>query len=223
MIRAVIFDMDGLMLDTEPLYRSAWQRAAQKCGYELSDALYARLAGRNTGDAERMLVGEFGRTFPLTEFRKACKQFDADEFSKGPVPKKPGLDKLLTLLDERRIPKAVATSTERDRALRYLSDADLLKDFAAIAAGDEVKSGKPAPDLFELAARRLGVANSYCLVLEDLEPGVRAARSAGMLVYLVPDLRAPTAEVQQLASGVFDSLASVARHLAQQLESPFSA
>ncbi|HKV49392.1 MAG TPA: HAD family phosphatase [Candidatus Acidoferrales bacterium] len=218
MIRAVIFDMDGLMLDTEPLYRSAWQRAAKEFGYELSDALYARLAGRNTGDAERMLVEEFGRDFPLRQFRIACKRFDADEFSKGPIPKKTGLDKLLALLDHRHIPRAVATSTERSRALRSLSNAELLNGFTAVAAGDEVKNGKPAPDLFELAARRLGVASSNCLVLEDLEPGVRAARSAGMLVYLVPDLHAPTVKVQELASGVFDSLTAVARHLERQLD-----
>jgi HAD superfamily hydrolase (TIGR01509 family) len=216
MIRAVIFDMDGLMLDTEPLYRAAWQRASVDCGYVLSDAAYARLAGRNKGDAENLLAKEFGRGFPLERFQVACSKFDAEEFSRSPIPKKSGLDELLALLDSKHLPKAVATSTERERALGYLSRAGLLDRFDAIAAGDEVRKGKPSPDLFALAAHRLGVPNSECLVLEDAEPGVRAARSARMRVYLVPDLVQPAPAVKELANATFDSLVAVTRHLERE-------
>lgn len=217
MIQAVIFDMDGLLLDTEPLYRAAWQQASQVCGRMLSDAVYARLLGRNRADAERMLAQEFGEGFALEHFRTVCKQFEAAEFAKGPIPKKNGVHELMTLLESRHIPKAVATSTERARALPNLAASGLLERFGAVATGDEVAKGKPAPDLFLLAAQRLGVANSGCLVIEDAEPGVRAARSAGMSVYIVPDMITPSPEAKKLANGTFESLRNVARHLGLEL------
>jgi HAD superfamily hydrolase (TIGR01509 family) len=213
MIQAVIFDMDGLLLDTEPLYRTAWQQASEACGRVLSDRAYARLLGRNRADAERMLAEEFGEGFAMEHFRTVCEQFEADEFAKGPVPKKDGVDELITLLESRHIPKAVATSTDRARALPNLAASGLLERFDAVATGDEVANGKPAPDLFLLAAQRLGVVNSGCLVIEDAEPGVRAARSAGMSVYIVPDMITPSPEASKLANAIFHSLHEVARHL----------
>jgi beta-phosphoglucomutase-like phosphatase (HAD superfamily) len=103
--------------------------------------------------------------------------------------------------------------------VRHLSEAGLLDRFDAMAAGDEVANGKPAPDLFLLAAERLRVvANSDCLVIEDAEPGVRAARSVGMFVYLVPDMIPPSPEVTEMATGVFESLVAVARHLELEFE-----
>jgi HAD superfamily hydrolase (TIGR01509 family) len=160
-----------------------------------------------------MLAEEFGEGFAMEHFRTVCEQFEADEFAKGPIPKKDGVDELMTLLESRHIPKAVATSTDRARALPNLAASRLLERFDAVATGDEVANGKPEPDLFLLAAQRLGVVNSGCLVIEDAEPGVRAARSAGMSVYIVPDMITPSPEAAKLASAVFESLHQVARHL----------
>jgi HAD superfamily hydrolase (TIGR01509 family) len=214
-IQAVIFDMDGLLLDSEPLYRAAWQRALRKFGYELTDKRYAQLAGRNREDGERMLSEEFGWSVPLDEFRPLCEQYEAEEFSR-PIRKRPGVDELLAWLEERGIQKAVATSTECRRAVRYLTEADLIGRFCAVAAGNEVAHGKPAPDLFLLAAQRIGKPAAGCLVLEDAEPGIRAARAAGMRAFLVPDLIAPSDEVSRLADGVFASLSDVAARLREE-------
>lgn len=211
-IKAVIFDMDGLMLDTQPLYRTAWQQAAAEFGYTLSDATHCRLLGRNTADSEQVLMVEFGPGFPMDRFRGRCQALEA-AFEGGPVPKKHGLDELLGLLDSRRVPRAVATSTQRKISAPLLARMGLFDRFDAIATGDEVQNGKPAPDLFLLAAERLGVEPAGCLVLEDSEPGVIAAHRAGMQVFNVPDLQVLSATTRQLANGVFDSLAEVARHL----------
>src|ERR1700739_565246 len=108
-IKAVIFDMDGLMLDSEPLYRAACQQAAAKCGYTISDAFHSRLIGRNTADTEKLLSDQFGPGFPMDTFRDTYQKLKA-AFVSGPLPKKHGLDELLALLDSRRVPKAVATS-----------------------------------------------------------------------------------------------------------------
>jgi HAD superfamily hydrolase (TIGR01509 family) len=208
-IQTVIFDMDGLMLDTEPLYRIAWKRASAECGFELTDEIYKSLVGRGRKDAERTLRETFGPEFSPEKFRALAAQYEEQEFAGPPTPKKPGLDELLAFLEQRNLPLAVATSTERRLALPRLARAGLLSRFDAIATGDEVSRGKPFPDLFLLAAKRLGAEPSSCLVLEDSEAGVFAARAAGMQVFQVPDLVEPSDEVKRAATGVFFSLFDV--------------
>ncbi len=212
-MQAVIFDMDGLMLDTEPLYRIVWKRAAAECGYILTDDAYRGLVGRGRTTAEQVLSQMAGPDFPLDRFRDLSRDAEVHAFTVEPVSKKPGLDELLSLVESRNLPKAVATSTERAIALPLLARMGLLDRFAAVATGDEVTRGKPHPDLFLLAAQRLETSPSLCLVLEDSEAGATAAVSAGMRVYLVPDLVEPSPDVKRSVQGVFGSLTDVARNL----------
>src|ERR1700679_1438533 len=137
-IRAAIFDMDGLMLDTEPGYRIAWEQAAADCGYQIPDELYARLIGRSRIEGERELAAAFGPPFPEEAFHEACLKREADVFHATALPKKPGLDALLDFLDARGVVKAVATSTVRETAVPQLAAAGLLPRFAVLATGDEV-------------------------------------------------------------------------------------
>ena len=201
------------MLDTEPRYRIAWKRASAECGFELTDEIYKSLVGRGRKDAERTLSETFGPKFPPEKFRVLAARYEEQEFAGRPMPKKPGLNELLVFLDQRNVPLAVATSTERRLTLPRLARAGLLSKFEAIATGDEVSRGKPFPDLFLLAASRLGVAPSLCLVLEDSEAGVFAAGAAGMQVFQVPDLVEPSAEARRAATGVFHSLFNVVEKL----------
>jgi HAD superfamily hydrolase (TIGR01509 family) len=217
-ICAVIFDMDGLMLDTEPIYKLAWQRAASECGYPISEEFWFKLIGRTRVNGENILRGAFGPDFPLETFRAACHRCEAAAFAEGPPAKKPGLDDLLALLDSRGVPKAVATSTERPQAKAQLGGLDLWDRFKVIATGDDVVNGKPAPDLFLLAAHRLGIEPSQCLVLEDSEAGVTAAHRAGMQVYVVPDLKPPSPAVEELTQGRFESLAAVEEKLRRMFD-----
>jgi HAD superfamily hydrolase (TIGR01509 family) len=216
-IRAVIFDMDGLMLDTEPIYKIAWQRAAIERGYPVSETLYVDLIGRSRVDGENILLNAFGPNFSVDAFRAACVRCEASAFAEGLPAKKPGLDDLLAFFDSRAMPKAVATSTERELAALQLGELGLWERFNAIATGDEVVNGKPAPDLFLLAARRLGIEPSQCLALEDSEAGVTAAHRAGMQVWVVPDLKPPSPAVEALTQGRFDSLAAVEKQLRRLL------
>lgn len=201
------------MLDTEPLYRVAWKQASAECGYELSDELYKRLVGRSRVDSEQVLLDEFGAGFSVEKFQSLARTYVTTAFASSPIQRKPGLDSLLSFLEARQMPKAVATSTERHKALRLLQTTELLERFDAVATGDEVARGKPSPDLFLLAAQRLGMDPRACLVLEDAESGVIAAHQAGMQVFNVPDLVEPSLEVRRRAHGVFSSLADVARNL----------
>jgi HAD superfamily hydrolase (TIGR01509 family) len=206
-IDAVIFDMDGLMLDTEPIYKLAWQRAADDLGFDLHDELYLTLIGRTNADGEALLRDAFGPTFAVDAFRQRWADYWYDQIATSGAPMKAGLDDVLRLLDEHRIPKAIATSSNRDDAVFVLND--LANRFDVLITGHDVAHGKPAPDIFLLTARRLGVAPARCLVLEDSEAGITAAHRAGMLAIMIPDLKHPSPEVAALAYRVCSSLHDV--------------
>jgi HAD superfamily hydrolase (TIGR01509 family) len=212
-IQAVIFDMDGLMLDTEPVYRMAWRRASAECGYVMSDEIRLRLVGLTVADAEQVLLEEFGEGFSIVAFRSFRHKFEPAAFDAYGIHKKTGLDELLSFLSSRSVPRAVATSALKARAVPLLKATGLMEQFDVVVTADEVVSGKPSPDLFLLAAQRLGVANTSCLVLEDAESGIQAAHNAEMQVYVVPDLKQPSPAILQLTHGSFATLAEVARHL----------
>jgi HAD superfamily hydrolase (TIGR01509 family) len=211
--QAVIFDMDGLMLDTEAPALRAWESAARGLGREFDLELCRQMIGRSFGDCVALIRVRHGSDYPVDELTSAwAADYDAIVAAEG-ISLKPGLDDILDLLDERGIATAVATSTRRERARAKLDRVGLLHRFAALVGGDEVVRGKPAPDIFLAAAERLGVAARDCMVLEDSEPGIIAAAAAGMTPVMVPDLHPPSAELLLLEPLVLASLSDVAAHL----------
>jgi HAD superfamily hydrolase (TIGR01509 family) len=209
-IQAVLLDLDGLLIDSEPIYRSAWQSAAAEGGYELSDDLYLTLIGLSDRDSERVLIRAFGPEFPLALFRDLWPARWRRQVEVSGIPIKPGLRDLLRVIEEHRLPVAVATSTAAEQARISLRAAGLNQRFSCIVTEDQVPNGKPAPDLFLEAARRLGFPPPHCIVLEDSEAGVLAAAAAGMPVLLIPDLKPPSAQAAALAHRVFASLKKAA-------------
>jgi len=211
---AVIFDMDGLMLDTEPLAARAWVDAARDLGVAFDASINHRLIGRNFPDCRTIIGEHHGAGYPVDDLMGAWHgAYDAIVQREG-IAFKPGLPELLDWLDEARIPKAVATSTRRARAQAKLELTGILERFAALVGGDEVARGKPAPDIFVEAARRLGVPPSACMVLEDSEPGMRGALAAGMTPVMVPDLLPPSPALLATAPLVVATLYEVRAHLA---------
>lgn len=195
--RAVVFDMDGLMLDSERLVRTLWQDAVRRRGYALTDAIHATLIGRREPESEALLRAHFGASFPMDEIRSEVQHDWRRRVLEHGIPRKPGLDPLLDFLEANAIPRAVATSTARQQAL--ISLGPLFHRFHATVCGDEVPEGKPAPDIYLRAAERLDVSPGDCLALEDSIAGVTAAERAGMTVIMVPDLVAPPEHVRHVS------------------------
>jgi beta-phosphoglucomutase len=209
-IRAVVFDMDGLMLDTEPIYKVAWQAASAGLGYDLDDALYATFVGRPNVECERDLLDRFGSGFPLERFRNDWPPLWRDEAAARGIRKKTGLLDLLAFLETQEVALAVATSTEADDAVFTLGAAGLDGRFRVIVTGDQVARGKPAPDIYLEAACRLNVEPAECVALEDSEAGILAASRAGMVALLVPD-GSPSTVAAAAAFRVMSSLTDAER------------
>jgi beta-phosphoglucomutase-like phosphatase (HAD superfamily) len=234
-ISAVIFDMDGLMLDTEGMARKAWVRSLAELGYDFPDHIYRNIIGITVSDAEGYLRDEFGKDFPFEEALRRKQQYVRETIQEQGILLKPGLWELLDALDgnDRRQqakpakdgpkaedkplanhcwPKAVASSSSGETVRRNLKAAGLeLERFDAIVGGEEVRKGKPSPDIFLLACRKLGVEASECLVLEDSNPGIKAAHAAGMIPLMVPDLIPPDEEAKAIVYRILPDLHEAAR------------
>ncbi|QPF72630.1 HAD family phosphatase [Roseateles sp. DAIF2] len=188
---AVIFDMDGLLIDSERPIRDAWLRLEAR----LTEADYLQTVGRSRPDSLAVLAAKLGseaRALALYE------QVDAElteRFGTAGFPLKPGALALLQALRARGVPLAVASSTRHAKVLERLGAAGLIDFFGPIHGGDQVARGKPHPDLFELAAQSLGIDPARALVFEDSSYGARGALAAGAGVVLVPDLKAPDPEI----------------------------
>jgi HAD superfamily hydrolase (TIGR01509 family) len=216
-VDAVIFDMDGLMLDTEHLYKIAWQKAASQLGYPLEDGFYFTLVGQTNADGETAIVERFGPDFPLAGFRALWPHLWREEVSAAGIPLKPGLTELLEFLAARNIPVAVATSSDQQYARFSLEAAGLdLGRFSHLVTGEQVEKGKPAPDIYLEAARRLNVSPAGCLALEDSDAGISSASQAGMMAVMVPDLKPPSEAALGAAFRVLKSLHEVLPLLATE-------
>ena len=205
------------MLDTEPLYQAAWQRAAATLGYALDDEFYLTLIGTPTKDALKKVGAYFGPAFPLQRFTELGADQWYRQVEEHGIDTKPGLLPLLDQLEAAAVPRAVATSSSAKQAAETLEASGLAGRFIHIVTSDQVARGKPAPDLYLEAARRLGLPPAACIALEDSEAGVQSASTAGMTVLMVPDLKAPSPQAEAQAYRILPSLHQAAPLIADLL------
>ncbi len=205
---AVVFDMDGLLFDTEALYQEAFTQAASEQGYDMPLAVFHGMVGHPWPVNRVQLLDHYGPAFPADEFGAAVRRhFIAAADTR--LRLKPGALEILDLLDELRLPRAIATSSRHDTVQHHLAAHALHGRFHAVVAQGDYAVGKPAPDPYLKAAERLGVEPRLCLALEDSYAGVRSASSAGMTTIMVPDLLQPTNEVRRLCAHVATDLHEV--------------
>ena len=206
MVRAALFDMDGLMFDTERLALEAWLHAGRAKGWPITEKLISSMHGVNLARSREIFQQRFGDTLDYDEARALRDGYVAEHIRESGLPVKPGLHSLLEALRQKGIPAAVATSTARKTAFAYLELADVRQYFSALVFGDEVARSKPAPDIFLAAAEKLRTKPEQCMVLEDSTNGLRAAHAAGCIPVMVPDLTPPTPELSGLCAAVVSTL-----------------
>jgi len=208
---AIIFDMDGLMVDTEPLARDVWATIISQHGQTLTDAMYRQMIGRRTVESAQLLLEQYDLPYTAVDLAAYKTELFAIRRAQG-VPPMRGLMELQTAVARHGIPWAVATSSPQSHAVAILAQLGLQTACRAIAAGDEVRRGKPAPDLYLLAAQRLGVEPACCLALEDSWPGCQAAVAAGIRTVAVPNGDTQEADFS-FVYAVYPSLYEVAQDL----------
>ena len=205
----VIFDMDGLMVDTERIARIAWQEASRAAGYEMSDTVFALMIGRSKRDSGELMRTHLGPGFDFEKTHAATGVLFEEIVECDGLPLKPGVRELLDDLSARQIPLGVATSTRNPVAAQRLEQVDLLRYFSVLVTGDQVTRGKPSPDIYLEAVRQLKIDAATSFALEDSHAGVRSAHAAGLKVIMVPDLLAPTTEIAALTHAIAKSLHNV--------------
>jgi len=202
---AIVFDMDGTLLDTEMVFRDIVYDVTAGLGFTMTEATHLAMVGSSHETTQRLLVEAYGMAFPYTMFDQQCRSLMREKMALA-VPVKSGVIELLDELRNRGIPCAVATSSRSPHAIGHLGAAGLLDAFETIVTRDDVTNPKPHPEPYLLAADRLGLAPGRCLAVEDSHAGVRAAHAAGMQTIMVPDLVGPNDEIRGLCAAVLESL-----------------
>lgn len=212
-IKGVLFDMDGVVLDTEKLYTRFWQEAAQELGYPMTreHALGMRSLSREIG--ERQLKAYLGDSVDYYQVRDKRIELMNAFIEEYGVEIKLGICELLSFLKEKGIKTAIATSSPLDRTKKYLSQVELVDEFDELISGHMVEHGKPEPDIYLYAASKLGLKPEECMVLEDSPTGILAAYRAGCIPVMVPDQDEPDKEVKKMAYAVVENLLAVKRLL----------
>ncbi len=211
MKKAVVFDMDGVIFDSEKLYRKHWMLTAKE--YNIPEDEMRKLcdliAGATRDRNEKLMKSRYGEDFDYDAFRMATMNRMDEEVKKNGLELKPGVKELFDFLKENGYKIGLATSTQKERAEGNLRNAGLLDYFDYIMYGGIVKNGKPAPDIYLKACEGLLVEPSEAIGIEDSINGVKSSAAAGLYTIMVVDLIQPTDEIKELAAHIFDSLIDV--------------
>ncbi|GAA0178872.1 HAD family phosphatase [Clostridium sediminicola] len=195
-IDLVIFDMDGLMFDTEKLSKDIWTRVAEKYGYTFRKGFYDRAIGANSRTTEQMFYDDFGFDFPYDKLRKEKNLLMDEHLRKNKLVIKDGLIECIKYLKENKIKTAVASSSGRVVIDNYMALANIQETFDYIISGDVVTKGKPHPEIFLKCLEYIGVKCENALVLEDSRNGILASIEANIKVVFIPDLAVVEEEIQ---------------------------
>ena len=197
-IRAVVFDMDGVLFDSERITRIMWGKAAAEYGISDFETAVRDCTGSSRTDQYEYLWKKYGRDFPAVEFRERCSVLFHTYADENGLPLMHYAREILDYLAEKKYPLALASSTRKDAVYRELKEADFFKYFSAIICGDEVEHSKPDPEIYLRACSALGVPPEKCVAVEDSPNGIKSVYAAGMMPVMVPDQIQPGDEIKKL-------------------------
>lgn len=205
-MKGVIFDMDGLLIDTESIYMKCDREILVDMGYEYDHDLVLRCIGVNNKTIEEEFLKHYGDDFPIKEFRERVRVGFREYVDQYGLGLKEGVIEILEHFKKEGFKIALGTSTGEATARKNLAITGIIDYFDAIATGDMVEHGKPAPDIFLLAAKKIGLEPKECYVFEDSYNGIRAAHTGGFYAVMVPDILQPTEEIKALTNKICEKL-----------------
>lgn len=212
-MNAVIFDMDGVLFDTERLCMDGYAQVGRKYGLTGVETVAMQCIGRSSKDTKQLFLDNYGYDFGYDEFRAAVSGWVKTRIKLYGLPLKPGVEKVLEYLKQNEVPLGLASSTSYQSVLGHLREAELLEYFRVVVTGDMIENSKPEPDIYLLACRKLGVDPADTYAIEDSPNGIRAASRAGMLPIMVPDLIEPDDEMRRLSVRICNDLTEALRFM----------
>ncbi len=215
MQKAIIFDMDGVLFDTERLVGEIWMQLGEREGLSQIEAVFMGCVGRSYEDTRLVFQHYYGKDFPFEAFRGEARKMFFEVLETEGIPIKQGANELLMYLQEENYKIGLASSSKTQDILSHLSQAELRDYFKVIIGGDQVRQSKPHPEIYQLACERLRVLPEETFCIEDSLNGIRAGRRAGLKVIMVPDLIAPTPEILTEVHKKCSSLLEVKDYLEQ--------
>lgn len=212
-MKAVVFDMDGILFDTEKLCMDSWCRVAEACGVPDMEEVFPLCIGMNAVGTRRIIKEHYGEDFDYEGFRKQASRVFWGYIEKNGLPVKPGVRELLTYVRDAGMYIGLASSTVRTSVEDHLERAGIREYFQVLITGDMIVHSKPAPEIYLLACEKLGVEPEQAYAIEDSYNGIRSASAAGMKPLMVPDLIPPDQEMERLSCGIFRDLYEVEKYL----------
>lgn len=208
-MKAVVFDMDGVLFDTEVLCMKAWVAVAEKLGLPGMEQVFPKCIGCNANGSRRYVMEAYGEDFDYAGFRAQASDWFWDYIRKNGLPVKPGAEEILRWLKEDGWIIGLASSTKRSTVVDHLEHAGMRDYFSTVVTGDMVEHGKPEPDIYLMACRELAAEPAAAYAIEDSPNGIRSAHAAGMMPLMVPDMLAPDEEMRALSVDIFKDLYGV--------------
>ncbi len=205
-VKAVIFDLDGTLIDTEKIYKQVWPKAIADMGHVMTEEQYLSLRSLGRPFSPMTMKSWYGEDFDYDEARRIRKGYFNEYVTKHGIQRKTGAIELLEYLKNKGITRAIATATDLDRATQYMDMTGLTGYFDKIISATMVKEGKPSPYVYEYACEQLGLTPDDCIAVEDAPNGIKSAYRAGLRVIMVPDQSGPDEELEPMLMACVDSL-----------------
>lgn len=217
-MRTVVFDMDGVLFDTEVVCMKAWMAIAQRWGLPDMEEVFPRCIGLNANDSRQIVFDAYGEDFDYPTFRQQSSEWLKGYLAQNGLPVKPGAPQILEWLREAGYAVGLASSTRSSSVYRYLEQSGLREYFSVVITGDMIEHSKPRPDIYLIACAELGVKPGEAYAIEDSPNGIRSAHAAGMRPIMVPDMIAPDEEMRRLSFLICQDLFEVQAYLRQEKE-----
>lgn len=214
-LEAVLFDMDGVIFDTEKVYLDIWTKVFKKYGYEMTKEVYISVMGRGRENVIKTFLNVYGSQLPIDKMYKEKNQELEYTIDKGQVPMKPGVKDILSFLKNKGYKVALATSAKRERTMKQLKMDRIDTDFDAIICREDILNPKPNPEIFMKASEKLSVNPENCIVIEDSPAGIQAAYNAKMVGFHVEDLKKADKEILTYCTKSFKNLKSIKEYISR--------